>query len=99
MTQYTRLPHLIAPVVNDSKKAANALKWVVNEMENRYSLFVGAGCKDFDGHNKVRPEAPIPHIVVIIDELARPDDGSPAMRWKTASAVWHRWPALPASTW
>ena len=70
LTQYARLPHLIAPVVNDSKKASNALKWVVNEMENRYSLFVGASVKDFEGYNKANPEEPLPHIVVIIDELA-----------------------------
>lgn len=70
MTQYARLPHLIAPVVNDSKKAANALKWVVNEMENRYTLFAGAACKDFEGYNQRRPETPLPYIVVIIDELA-----------------------------
>ena len=70
MTQYARLPHLIAPVVNDSKKAANALKWVVNEMENRYTLFASAACKDFEGYNQRCPETPLPYIVVIIDELA-----------------------------
>ena len=70
LTQYARLPHLIAPVVNDSKKAANALKWAVNEMENRYTLFAGAGVKDFDGYNKAHAETPLPHIVIIIDELA-----------------------------
>ena len=70
MTQYARLPHLIAPVVNDSKKAANSLKWVVNEMENRYTLFAAAACKDFEGYNQRCPETPLPHIVVIIDELA-----------------------------
>ncbi len=70
MTLYNDLPHLIAPVVNDSKKAANALKWVVNEMENRYSLFVADAVKDFDGYNKLHPLDPLCHIVVIIDELA-----------------------------
>ena len=70
MTQYAQLPHLIAPVVNDSKKAANALKWVVNEMENRYTLFAGAACKDFEGYNLRCPETPLPYIVVVIDELA-----------------------------
>ncbi len=70
MTQYARLPHLIAPVVNDSKKAANSLKWVVNEMENRYTLFAAAACKDFEGYNQRCPETPLPHIVIIIDELA-----------------------------
>lgn len=70
MTQYATLPHLIAPVVNDSKKASNALKWVVNEMETRYTLFVGSACKDFEGYNKLNPDNHLPHIVVIIDELA-----------------------------
>ncbi|MCR4963653.1 MAG: DNA translocase FtsK [Firmicutes bacterium] len=70
MTNYNTLPHLLAPVVSDSKKAANALKWVVNEMENRYSLFVGAAVKDFKGYNQANPEAALPQIVVIIDELA-----------------------------
>ncbi|MEG1662016.1 MAG: DNA translocase FtsK, partial [Clostridiales bacterium] len=70
MTNYNSLPHLLAPVVSDNKKAANALKWVVNEMENRYSLFVGASVKDFQGYNKVNQDTPLPQIVVIIDELA-----------------------------
>ncbi len=75
MTQYARLPHLIAPVVNDSRKASNALKWVVNEMENRYSLFAGSSstgspCRDFDSYNQQHPDTPLHHIVVIIDELA-----------------------------
>ncbi len=70
MTNYNTLPHLLAPVVSDNKKAANALKWVVNEMENRYSLFVGAAVKDFKGYNQVNPDAALPQIVVIIDELA-----------------------------
>lgn len=70
MTNYNSLPHLLAPVVSDNKKAANSLKWVVNEMENRYSLFVGAGVKDFVGYNKANFDNPLPQIVVIIDELA-----------------------------
>jgi len=70
LMQYAKLPHLIAPVVNDSKKAANALKWVVEEMDSRYSLFVSSLVKDFEGYNKVHAEDPLPHIVVIIDELA-----------------------------
>lgn len=70
MMNYAQLPHLIAPVVNDSKKASNALKWAVNEMENRYSLFVGAMARDFDGYNIARPEEKLPYIVIVIDELA-----------------------------
>lgn len=70
MSHYKTLPHLVAPVVTDSKKAANALKWVVNEMENRYTLFVSAAVKDFTSYNLARPEEPLPQIVVVIDELA-----------------------------
>lgn len=70
LSQYAGLPHLIAPVVTDPKKAAAALKWVVNEMENRYSLFAGNMVKDFGRYNELHPEAPLPQIVVLIDELA-----------------------------
>ncbi len=70
LTTYSQLPHLIAPVINDGKKASNALKWVVNEMENRYTVFAGAGVKDIDGYSKACPESPMCKIVVIIDELA-----------------------------
>ena len=70
MAHFNSLPHLVAPVVTDNKKAANALKWVVNEMENRYSLFVSAAVKDFAAYNLARPEELLPQIVVVIDELA-----------------------------
>lgn len=70
LTTYSQLPHLIAPVINDGKKASNALKWVVNEMENRYTIFAGAGVKDIDGYTRACPESPMCKIVVIIDELA-----------------------------
>lgn len=70
LTTYSQLPHLIAPVINDGKKASNALKWVVNEMENRYTVFASAGVKDIDGYTRACPESPMCKIVVIIDELA-----------------------------
>ena len=70
MTSYIGLPHLISPVVTDPKKAAGALKWIVGEMEKRYSLFAGTGVKDFQGYNKAHEDDPLHQIVVIIDELA-----------------------------
>jgi len=70
LNNYNALPHLLAPVVVDSKKAANALKWVVNEMENRYTLFAASRVKDFIQYNKQHPESPMYRIVVVIDELA-----------------------------
>lgn len=70
---YNGIPHLMAPVVTEAKKASGALKWVVREMENRYKLFAGAGSRDLRGYNelqRVEGEQPLPQIVVIIDELA-----------------------------
>ena len=76
LSQYNGIPHLLAPVVIDPKKAANALKWIVKEMENRYELFAASGVRDIERYNKQKAEdsmsiAPaLPFIVVIIDELA-----------------------------
>lgn len=72
---YNGIPHLLAPVVTDPKKAAAALKWIVKEMETRYELFAAAGVRDIGRYNrqKASPDkvAPaLPWIVVIIDELA-----------------------------
>ena len=50
---YSGIPHLIAPVVIDPKKAAAALKWIVREMENRYKLFSAAGAKDIKSYNRM----------------------------------------------
>ena len=76
LSQYNGIPHLLAPVVVDPKKAASALKWIVKEMENRYELFAAAGVRDIERYNKskaeesVRNTPALPFIVVIIDELA-----------------------------
>ncbi|MDP2752721.1 MAG: DNA translocase FtsK 4TM domain-containing protein [Rhodocyclaceae bacterium] len=89
---YDGIPHLLAPVVTDMTKAANALHWCVGEMERRYKLLSAMGVRNLAGfNNKIReaaktgehvpnpfpllPESPeplttLPHIVVIIDELA-----------------------------
>ncbi|MEA4902789.1 DNA translocase FtsK [Desulfitobacterium sp.] len=72
---YNGIPHLIAPVVTDPKKAAAALKWIVKEMETRYELFAAAGVKDIGRYNRQKAESEqatpaLPWIVVIIDELA-----------------------------
>jgi len=76
LSQYNGIPHLLAPVVVDPKKAASALKWIVKEMENRYELFAAAGVRDIERYNKlkagetIRETPALPFIVVIIDELA-----------------------------
>ncbi|PLR69806.1 MULTISPECIES: DNA translocase FtsK [Bacillaceae] len=76
---YNGIPHLLAPVVTDPKKASQALKKVVNEMERRYELFSHTGTRNIEGYNEYirrsnleegtkNPE--FPYIVVIVDELA-----------------------------
>ena len=71
---YNGIPHLLVPVVTDPRKAAGALGWAVTEMLNRYKLFADSGVRDLVGYNKMarRSEdtAPLPQIVIIIDELA-----------------------------
>ena len=75
LSQYNGIPHLLAPVVIDPKKAASALKWIVKEMENRYELFAASGVRDIERYNHLKGEPSknsptLPLIVVIIDELA-----------------------------
>ncbi|ODA41345.1 Cell division protein FtsK [Desulfosporosinus sp. BG] len=76
LANYNGIPHLIAPVVTDPRKAAGALKWIVTEMETRYELFAGAGVRDIIRYNFLRTQEkngehpPLPYVVVIIDELA-----------------------------
>ncbi|MBI4550611.1 MAG: DNA translocase FtsK [Candidatus Omnitrophica bacterium] len=74
---YNALPHMLAPVVTDIKKAAATLNWVVGEMENRYKLFAKCTVRNIQGFNQRErkdedPEIPqrLPYIMVIIDELA-----------------------------
>ncbi|MFC1592610.1 DNA translocase FtsK [Candidatus Omnitrophota bacterium] len=68
LAAFNNLPHLLCPVVTDAKKAAIALSWVVNEMEERYQLFAREGKRNIEAYNKSKEK--IPYIIVIIDELA-----------------------------
>lgn len=74
LSVYNGIPHLLIPVVTDPKKAAGALGWAVQEMNDRYKLFAAAGVRDLKGYNKAVEEKgetpPLPQIVIIIDELA-----------------------------
>ncbi len=76
---YNGIPHLLAPVVTDPKKASRALKKVVSEMERRYDLFSDTGTRNIEGYNEyirkfnlsseeIQPN--LPYIVVLVDELA-----------------------------
>ena len=74
LSVYNGIPHLLIPVVTDPKKAAGALAWAVQEMDNRYNLFAEKGVRDLKGYNSaVEKEGEVgklPQIVIIIDELA-----------------------------
>ncbi|MBQ9181179.1 MAG: cell division protein FtsK [Bacilli bacterium] len=81
LSMYNGVPHLLAPVVTDARKANIALKKIVVEMERRYDLFSDSGTKNIAGYNllidKKNESLPdsekikhLPYIVVIIDELA-----------------------------
>src|ERR687886_1797808 len=69
LSQFSRVPHLITPVVTDVKKAANALAWAVSEMERRYEILERFGVRSLEGYND-RGEKPMPYVVIVIDELA-----------------------------
>lgn len=73
LSGYNGIPHLLAPVVTDPRKAAFALKRVIQEMESRYQSFADRGARDIERYNDlIQKEGadPLPYIVVIVDELA-----------------------------
>jgi S-DNA-T family DNA segregation ATPase FtsK/SpoIIIE len=71
LSMYNGIPHLMAPVVTEAKKAAGVLKLVVDEMEKRYKAFAEARVREIDKYNETLPEEErLPYVVVIIDELA-----------------------------
>lgn len=70
---YNGIPHLLAPVVTNPKRASLALKKIVVEMESRYELFSKSATRNIEGYNTLmadNPAAVLPYIVVIVDELA-----------------------------
>jgi S-DNA-T family DNA segregation ATPase FtsK/SpoIIIE len=81
---YEDIPHLLTPVVVDPKQAANALRWAVREMEERYKTLAAEGVRNIEQYNRNVQQAlaekrtpvdgeqpkPLPFIVVLIDELA-----------------------------
>ena len=70
MMPYNGIPHLLVPVITDPQQAAIALKWTVNEMENRYRQLSENGVRNIISYNKLAYVEKMPYIVVIIDELA-----------------------------
>lgn len=71
---YEDVPHLATPVINDPKLATTALKWAVDEMQNRYELFKATKRRDIISYNEyavtTADQKELPYIVIVIDELA-----------------------------
>ncbi|HEY9284470.1 MAG TPA: DNA translocase FtsK, partial [Pyrinomonadaceae bacterium] len=81
---YADIPHLATPIITEPKRAANALKWGVSQMEARYKQLAQWGVRNIDGYNaevmrrnlvedfdeQGQPWKPLPYIVIIVDELA-----------------------------
>ena len=74
LAPYNGIAHLLSPVITDVKAATLALKWAVNEMEERYQLFAEVGARNIERYNEMAKEdgqAPhMPYLLIVIDELA-----------------------------
>ncbi len=71
---YSKIPHLVMPVIDDPKRAAAALRWAVNEMDRRYMLLDKMGVRNREEYCEMRKSDPtmecMPQIIIVIDELA-----------------------------
>ena len=83
LMMYNGIPHLMVPVITEPKRAAEALKWTVAQMEDRYQKLAKLGVRNLSDYNAklarvqaeaeedgVEPEKPLPYIVIVIDEFA-----------------------------
>ena len=83
LTMYNDVPHLLVPVITEPKKASEALKWAVAEMEVRYQKLAKLGVRNLADYNRkleqvnaqaqeegVEPAKPMPYIVIVVDEFA-----------------------------
>ncbi len=71
LTPYNSIPHLATPVIVDTKKALSALRWLSQEMDQRYQKLATAGARNIEGYNKNKQGTEkLPYMVLIIDELA-----------------------------
>ncbi len=67
---YEGIPHLIAPVITESKKSIAVFRWAVSEMDRRYEVFMKAGARDIRSYNKSNKDNALPFVMIVIDEMA-----------------------------
>jgi len=71
LTPYNSIPHLATPVIVDTSKALSALRWLSQEMDERYRKLATAGARHIEGYNKTKQgDEKLPYLVLVIDELA-----------------------------
>ena len=66
---YDGLPHLVSPVITESKKTISVFRWAIEEMEKRYETLLKAGSRDIKSYNK-NGHGVMPYLLIVIDELA-----------------------------
>jgi len=70
LTGYNGIPHLLAPVIVETEKVVSALRWIISEMDRRYKLFAQAGARNIEGYNDMSGFQALPHLILVVDELA-----------------------------
>lgn len=70
LTGYNNIPHLLTPVIVEPSKVVSALKWLVNQMDVRYKQLAEVGVRNIHAYNELAGLVAMPHIVIVIDELA-----------------------------
>jgi DNA segregation ATPase FtsK/SpoIIIE, S-DNA-T family len=70
LTAYQNIPHLVSPVITESKKSVGVFRWAIGEMDRRYEMLQQAGSRDIKSYNAKTKEEPLPYIVIVVDELA-----------------------------
>ena len=71
LVAFNSVPHLLRPVIQDTEKVIEVLRWAIHEMEERYKRFSAVGARNLEGYNNHRLVAePLPFLVIVVDELA-----------------------------
>lgn len=70
LSMYENMPHLVGPVVTESKKSLGVFRWAIGEMDRRYDLLLKAGSRDIKSYNQSHPKEILPFVLVVVDEMA-----------------------------